>query len=122
MNWRYVCVCINPNLAPTKHCYTLFTIDYTLTLLTHFPQFYVFNLLCAAVKVPGVILFYLQAAQRADQSHRIPSYQPDQLIEKHLHKNSVESGIMLPVAFVFIFYLVYTYYITPVQSNWSCKK
>ena len=23
---------------------------------------------------------------RADQSHRIPSYQPDQLIENHLHK------------------------------------
>ena len=38
---------------------------------------------------------------RADQSHRIPSHQPDQLIEQHLH---------------------HTYYITPVQSNFSCKK
>ena len=36
-------------------------------------------------------------------------------------KNSVEHGIMLPVPFVIIFYLVYTYYITPVQSNWTWK-
>ena len=34
----------------------------------------------------------------------------------------MERGIMLLVLFVFIFYLVYTYYITPVQSNRSCKK
>ena len=59
---------------------------------------------------------------RADQSHRIPSYQTDQLIEQNLHENSVERGIMLPEPFVFIIYLVYTYYITPVQSSRSCKK
>ena len=29
---------------------------------------------------------------------------------------------MFPVPFTLKFYLVYTYYITPVQSNWSCKK
>ena len=32
-------------------------------------------------------------------------------------KNSVESGIMLPVPFVFIFYLVYTYYITHLYNQ-----
>ena len=37
-------------------------------------------------------------------------------------KNIVENGILLPVPFVFIFYLVYTYYFTPVQSNRWCKK
>ena len=36
-------------------------------------------------------------------------------------KKSVEHAIMLLVPFVFIFYLVYTYYIPPIQSNWSCK-
>ena len=43
---------------------------------------------------------------RADLSQRIPSHQPDQLTEP----------------FTFIFLLVFTYYITPVQSNWSLKK
>ena len=59
----------------------------------------------------------LVSKTRVDQSHRIPSYQHDQLIENIYIKNSVESGIMLPVAFVFIFNLEYTYYITPVQLN-----
>ena len=46
---------------------------------------------------------------RADQSHRILSYQQDQLTEKHVYiKNSVECVIMLPVPFVLVFYLVYT--------------
>ena len=58
---------------------------------------------------------------RADQSHRIPSYQLDRLVEKIYIKTSVERCIILPVPFVLIFYLVYTYYITPIQSNWSCK-
>ena len=36
-------------------------------------------------------------------------------------KNSVEPGIMLLFPFVFNFDLVYTNYITPLQSNRSCK-
>jgi len=31
-------------------------------------------------------LYKVQSQSCADQSHRIPSYQPDQLIEKHLNK------------------------------------
>ena len=37
-------------------------------------------------------------------------------------KNSVEHAVKFPVSFTFIFYLVYTNYKTPVQSNWSYKK
>ena len=34
--------------------------------------------------------------KRADQSHRIPSYQPDQLIEKHLHKKQCRKWYNAP--------------------------
>jgi len=33
---------------------------------------------------------------RADQSHRIPSYQPDQLIEKHLQKKQCRTQYNAP--------------------------
>ena len=33
---------------------------------------------------------------RADQSHRIPSYQPDQLIEKQLHKKQCRTQYNAP--------------------------
>ena len=36
-------------------------------------------------------------------------------------KTVLERGIMFPVQFTFIFDLVYAFYITPVQSNWSWK-
>ena len=59
---------------------------------------------------------------RADPSYRVPSNQSDQLVKHDLHEKSVERGIMLPVPYTFIFYLVYVYYITPVHSNRPCKK
>ena len=34
--------------------------------------------------------------KRADQSHRIPSYQPDRLIEKHLHKKQCRKRYKAP--------------------------
>ena len=34
--------------------------------------------------------------QRTDQSHRIPSYQPDQLIEKHLHNKQCRTQYNAP--------------------------
>ena len=49
----------------------------------------------------------IQLCYCADSSDRTPSNQLYQLIEQHLHKNSVECGIMFPIHILLSVYLIH---------------